>query len=103
MYGLGIQIHYVENVPFSSVPGNTVDVTWHQRFQKKDFGNIPDYFNPIDSTGQTTAYKRALELDPKLEEKSRPRGWAYLRTTCVGGISEWFDIATEGGGVRYGR
>ena len=103
MYGLGIRIHYVENVSFSSVPGGVVEITWHQRFQKKDFGDIPDYINPIDTTGQTAAYKRALELDPELEQKQRPRGWTYLRTTCVGDISDWFDIATEGGGVGYGR
>ena len=102
MYGLGIQIPYVENMPFSSVPGSTVDITWHQRFQKKDFGDVPEYINPVDSTGQTAAYKRAVELDPELEEKSRPRGWAYMRTTCVGGNSGWFDITTEGGGIGYG-
>ncbi|KAG9186857.1 hypothetical protein G6011_09965 [Alternaria panax] len=101
MYGLGIEIHYVENRPFTSVPGSTVDITWHQRYQQKDFGDIPEYVNPIDSTGQTAAYKRALELDPELEEKSRPRGWAYLRTTCVGESSGWFDIVTEDGGVGY--
>ena len=102
MYGLGIQVHYVENMPFSSVPGSTVDITWHQRFQKKDFGDVPEYVNPVDSTGQTAAYKRAVELDPELEEKSRPRGWAYMCTTCVGGNSGWFDITTEGGGIGYG-
>ncbi|KAL1791935.1 hypothetical protein ACET3X_009686 [Alternaria dauci] len=101
MYDLGIHIHYVENTPFSSVPGSTVDITWRQRFQKKDFSDIPEYVDPVDSTGQTAAYKRALELDPALETKCRPRGWAYLRTTCAGGISKWFDIATEGGGISY--
>jgi hypothetical protein len=101
MHGLGIQLQYVENVPFSSVPGSTVDIAWNQRFQKKDFGDIPDYVNPVDTIGQTAAYKHALALDPKLESKQRPRGYAYYRTTCVGEFSGWFDIATEGGGVGY--
>jgi hypothetical protein len=101
MYGLGIQLHYVNNVDFFSVPGNRIEITWRQRFQKKGFGGISDYINPVDDSGQTAAYKRALELDPKLEQRQRPRAWAYLRTTCVGANLGWVDIPTEGGGVGY--
>jgi len=101
MYGLGIQLHYVDNTPFAFVDGGTVGITWKQRLQKKDFGDIPDYVDPVDSSGQTAAYKMALKLDPGLEGRQRPKAWAYLRSTCTGGNSEWFDLPTEGGGVGY--
>ena len=101
MYGLGIQLHYVDNTPFPFVDGGTVGITWEQRLQKKDFGDIPDYVDPVDSSGQTAAYKMALKLDPGLEGRQRPKAWAYLRETCTGGNSQWFDLPTEGGGVGY--
>ncbi|KAI4661303.1 uncharacterized protein J4E79_005116 [Alternaria viburni] len=101
MYGLGIQLHYVDNTPFAFVDGGTVSITWEQRLQKKDFGDIPDYVDPVDSSGQTAAYKMALKLDPGLEGRQRPKAWAYLRETCTGGNSQWFDLPTEGGGVGY--
>ncbi|KAI4615071.1 hypothetical protein J4E80_006577 [Alternaria sp. BMP 0032] len=101
MYGLGIQLHYVDNTPFAFVDGGTVGITWEQRLQKKDFGDIPDYVDPVDSSGQTAAYKMALKLDPGLEGRQRPKAWAYLRETCTGGNSQWFDLPTEGGGVGY--
>ncbi|KAH6860811.1 hypothetical protein BKA58DRAFT_324013 [Alternaria rosae] len=101
MYGLGIQLHYVGNVDFAFISGGTVGITWEQRLQKKDFGDIPDYVDPVDSSGQTAAYKMALRLDPGLEQRQRPKAWAYLRETCTGGNSESFDLPTEGGGVGY--
>ncbi|KAI4947560.1 hypothetical protein J4E91_006380 [Alternaria rosae] len=99
MYGLGIQLHYVDNVDFAFVSGGTVSITWKQRLQKKDFGDIPDYVDPVDSSGQTAAYKMALMLDPGLEQRQRPKAWAYLRETCTGGIRSGLICRLRGVGL----
>ncbi|KAF1943227.1 hypothetical protein EJ02DRAFT_343642 [Clathrospora elynae] len=98
MYGLGISLHYVENVPFDYNENGRVGMTWHQKYQKKDFTESGGVAKYVD--GQTEVYKRALELCPQLESQPRAKGSCYPRSNCRGMYKGWCDIPTEGGWVE---
>jgi hypothetical protein len=105
LYGLGTTLHFVEDMPLEYNAGGLVGLIWHQRYQKKDFGN--DGKNGVDddkdvvlgTDGQTEAYRRALALNPTLEQEPRARAWAYMRSGCNGRQTNWYQMDTEGGGV----
>jgi hypothetical protein len=103
LYGLGIKIHFVEDHLLNDSAPGCISITWHQKFQKKNFSheeqkNVVRY----DDSGQTEAYRRALEICPQLESLPRPRGRCYMRMNCKGVVVGWCDLATEGGGVFPG-
>lgn len=118
-YGLGIQLHLVENVPVDYSGEGFITVTWHQKYQKKDF-TIPidtSFFSATSSStgsglstrlphdvggvleGQTEVYKRALEMFPDLEKMARPKQTTYYRRNCQQDDIRWYTVPTEGGGV----
>jgi hypothetical protein len=105
LYGLGTTMHYVEDSPLDHNSGGLVGLTWHQRYQKKDFDNdskngVGDAKGFVIGTdGQTEAYRRALALNPTLEQEPRARAWAYMRASCNGRQTNWYEMYTEGGGV----
>jgi hypothetical protein len=100
LYGLGVSLHYLEGIPLDYNIHGVVGITWHQRFQKKDFKDKMVYASPVGNDGQTEAYRRALELRPNLEQEPRVRGYAYMRMNCGESLKQWCNGFTEGGGIQ---
>ncbi|KAJ4367642.1 hypothetical protein N0V83_007227 [Neocucurbitaria cava] len=107
-YGLGMRLHLLDNVPLTHTGSGFITVTWHQRYQKKDFSAATT--TGASSEGgvhgggngagvQTEVYKRAIELFPDLEKMARPTQTSYHRSDCKRTGITWYTMPTEGGGV----
>lgn len=118
--GLGISLRFVQDVPVDDSTSDWITMTWRQRWGKKktlpkntarghSTSNLtPDATNSgVDcNTAATTTWdegirlgahevkRRALELNPRLEEEQRSRLNAYYRIGCKG-VLTWFDVPTE--------
>ncbi|KAH7388870.1 hypothetical protein BKA66DRAFT_460993 [Pyrenochaeta sp. MPI-SDFR-AT-0127] len=99
-YGLGIDLHFVENIPFDCAGQGFFTLTWHQKYQKKDFASkaLGDASN--DMVRHVDVQSRLLELFPDLESMPRPRVNTYYRYGCDGELRAWYSVPTEGGGIR---
>ncbi|KAF1840762.1 uncharacterized protein K460DRAFT_321217, partial [Cucurbitaria berberidis CBS 394.84] len=108
-YGLGIHLHLVENIPLDYAGQGLISITWHQKYQKKDFGSTGSSSSTNftssaaaavhDDSAQTEVYTRALELFPSLESMARPTCNTYHRSNCKRDAIRWYSMPTEGGGV----
>ncbi|KAI8941341.1 hypothetical protein NX059_002566 [Plenodomus lindquistii] len=117
--GLGIKLHWVEGVPVDDSGPGWMQITWRQRWGKKDTitpstsngnGNgDKSSDNSGSGIGAQTGGKewesglalsanevahRALQLNPQLEEEKRERKNLYYRIGCKGQL-KWFDVLTE--------
>lgn len=102
-YGLGIDLHLVEGVPFDCVDQGFVTLTWHQKYQKKDFVSARVHAVSDGTTAATAhvdVYSRAVQLFPLLETMPRPRVNTYYRYGCDGELRAWYSVHTEGGGIQ---
>lgn len=100
---LGIHLHFVPDYPVDHFGPSFVRLTWHQKFQKKDFsiGNTAadtgageEHPAPADEVK-----RRTLEIFPDLESMRRARVNSFMRIGCHGKTIKWFDVHTAGGGI----
>ncbi|KAL6706472.1 hypothetical protein ACN47E_005411 [Coniothyrium glycines] len=97
--GLGIHLHFLEGINLDHVSPNSIRLTWHQKYQKKEHGStealetVPQFF----SAEQVRIH--ALDLYPDLDKRMRCRVNCFYRKSCDEQRIRWFDVYTEGGGI----
>ncbi|KAF2447773.1 hypothetical protein P171DRAFT_470957 [Karstenula rhodostoma CBS 690.94] len=93
--GLGIQLKLISGRDVE-MGGSSFRLSWHQKYQKKDFTDSTTANNWNEVEALT---RRVQALYPNIEEVPRPARWSYYRRLCKQNEIEWFTIHTAGGGI----
>ena len=95
--GLGIQLQLVAGRELET-SGSVFTLSWHQKFQKKDFTEATTAKGGEEEHKILT--KRVQGLYPDIERVPRPSKRTYYRQYCKSDDGlEWFSIDTAGGGL----
>jgi hypothetical protein len=86
--GLGINLRFLEGHELDYNEQGIIGVTWHQKFQKKEFGNEKG------EKGGAEVRMRALEMFSDLENRIRWDRCSYYRVSCDGNRMGWFEVKT---------
>ncbi|KAF2832929.1 hypothetical protein CC86DRAFT_399595 [Ophiobolus disseminans] len=87
-HGLGMHLHLLEGHELSFSVQGCIGVTWHQQFQKKDFGQ---------EGGSVDVKKRVMGMGLHLQEEFEKReieggSVLYYRSACDGQSVEWYKV-----------
>jgi hypothetical protein len=88
-HGLGIHLRFLEGHELEYNGQGVIGVTWHQKFQKKEFG-VEDE----GDGGGAQVRVRALEMFPGLQTRIRWDRCSYYRVSCDGNRMGWFEVRT---------
>jgi hypothetical protein len=92
-HGLGIHLRYVEGHELVQNQIRSIQLDWHQRFQKKEFAEG-------EGTGKVDVdvRQRTLEMYPDVDERAfKQEGRAYMRKSCDGDSYRWYKVMHYGG------
>jgi hypothetical protein len=85
--GLGIHLSFLESHELEYSGKGVIGVTWHQKFQKKEFGFEGE-------KGGAELRVRVLEMFPDLQKRIRWDRCSYYRVSCDGNRMGWFEVRT---------
>jgi hypothetical protein len=93
--GLDLELRFVERPESATREGSDIYIRWDRKYQKEDA-------EAVEGVPGKSVMDRALEMDPDLEEISRPKGCSFYRTSCCGEMT-WYNVKMMGGERHYGR
>ncbi|KAH8731036.1 hypothetical protein GQ44DRAFT_699238, partial [Phaeosphaeriaceae sp. PMI808] len=83
-HSLGIRLYFCECRRLDHANDSNIGIVWHQRDQKKDFGEA--------SARPVNVRSRALEIFPGLDETVCCKKEGYFRVSCDKERCTWFDV-----------